>query len=213
MAERDPVERLTKMWDQQRKSVEEAVERLQEAGRRVAEGIVDAFKRAAPSDDVRGAIERLEAQFSRLSEFQRDAWERLVEGTRDANESLWNTIRSALGQGDSEAPAEKPPPAKKVTDVASTGGTGAAVAKKAPATGSAAQKAPPAKKSTSKKGPAKKPSGAKKASAKKPPPHMPSEPRPSAESAADTPHATSTPPDATAFPGAPSTGDRDLSQE
>ena len=156
MADRDPLERLTKMWEKQREALEEAFERLQKTGRRVAESVaevlVDAVRRVTPGDDPSALMDRLEAQqkevFTRLSEAQRDAVERIIDASRQANEAMWRSVRSLL----SDLPrADAGTPPKKSTEATQT----SAPVSREPAA-DATSKPKPAKKAPAKKAPAKK---------------------------------------------------------
>jgi peptidoglycan hydrolase CwlO-like protein len=143
----DPMERLNRLWDQQRRAFEEAREHLQRSGRKVADALSEALRRV-PTDDLRTALQRVESQqrevLSRLVESQRDTVERLLESTSQASETLWKAIRSAMSDladlraqpperdatSAREAPAPKPPAAKAgTTSVKETGAAKAGAAK------------------------------------------------------------------------------------
>lgn len=100
MAERDPLDRLNKIWEQQREALEDSISRLQASGRKVADAVSDAVRRVSQGDDLRSSLGRLEEHqreiLSKLADAQRDAFERFLEVSSHATEAVWKGLTSAL---------------------------------------------------------------------------------------------------------------------
>lgn len=100
MAERDPLDRLSKIWEQQREALEDSISRLQASGRKVADAVSDAVRRVSQGDDLRSSLGRLEEHqrevLSKLADAQRDAFERFLEVSSHATEAVWKGLTSAL---------------------------------------------------------------------------------------------------------------------